>query len=530
MTIGEGAAIMAVLLALPVFHRYESGAPIKPVVGAWPDYAFLLVFVTLLLFFLALIGTPILALGLAVAPILILAICNRVKKGVLREPLVFADVSMLKELILYPSFYFPYIPIVPFLVVCAITAAILVALLSIGFHPYDVRWQGQLLYGLTVLAILAACYFSLVSPDAKERWQAFFKKHPLHFDPELDGKTHGLVGAALFHAVWQYLFGDTVVKAASPDTEGLAEVTAWPDPPPKDRLPVRLPHVVLVQAESYFHMRRLDAAIGVDWTANFDRLAGEGQSGLLHVDGYGAYTVRSEFAILTGMEAETLKTYKFDPYSLATRYQVGSLPRWFADLGCETTCLHPNCPEFMHRKTVMPDLGFQRFLSLKDFEGAERIGPYVADAAIADRIEQELRNADTAKFLFAITIEAHGPWLPKRLEKIPWPQDASPLPDWLMTSGPDGGMAAYARHLRNADQFLGRIADLAPKLDRPLIVCFYGDHLGSLTVDAQFNHGSAEETNFLIWNSANRRHSAAPELIHNEQLGGMLLAELGRMP
>ncbi|WP_258318270.1 hypothetical protein, partial [Escherichia coli] len=63
-------------------------------------------------------------------------------------------------------------------------------------------------------------------------------------------------------------------------------------------------------------------------------------------------------------------------------------------------------------------LGFDRLIMEDDFSGAPRVGPYVADAAMADRVLAEIHGRIGPLFLYGITMENHGPWKPGRLPGI----------------------------------------------------------------------------------------------------------------
>ncbi|MFC7554474.1 hypothetical protein ACFQU7_23125 [Pseudoroseomonas wenyumeiae] len=105
--------------------------------------------------------------------------------------------------------------------------------------------------------------------------------------------------------------------------------------------------------------------------------------------------------------------------------------------------LHPFDRRFFGRHRVMPALGFGGFDSIRQFRAAPRVGKYVADAAVAARIVEELSGASGPVLVFAVTMQAHGPW-----------------------PGPDP-QARWLEHLRDADAMLGALADAAARLDRP---------------------------------------------------------------
>jgi Sulfatase len=182
-----------------------------------------------------------------------------------------------------------------------------------------------------------------------------------------------------------------------------------------------------------------------------------------------------EFAVLTGLAETALGLDRFNPYFRFARRQVPSLASALRAAGYATAYLHPFDRRFFARDRVLPALGFERFEDETAFAGAPRIGRYVADAAIAARVVEELVAArgGAARFLFAITMQAHGPW-----------PDPDPLGAWLA-------------HLRDADAMLGMIAEAVPRLDRPLVLAVYGDHLPALPE----RPADGLATDFLVWRS-----------------------------
>lgn len=516
--LGEAAFWVAFWGGLLFLHRRESGlkATWRP---AWADFFLLAAGLPIFLALLAAAGRPLLAAALFLAPAGLLYFLNRVKVAVLREPLVFADVQMGRQLFFFPRFYWPYIPLGPLLAGTAALIAVLAALSHLA-APCLLSGRARLFCGLAAasLGLLWARAFRGAGTDG-----GFFSKS-LTFDPVSDGRRYGLIGAAMLSGIWQRRFGPSAIgPLVKPSPDGLAERCPWPLRRPLEGLK---PHLVLVQAESFFHLRRLFPGLGSGWTDNFDRLSAEGLSGLMAAAAYGAYTVRTEFAVLTGLAEESLGSFKFNPYSLAARVGIGSLPRWLAGQGYEAVCLHPGHPNFFRRAEALPNLGFHRFVSAGAFRRARRCGPYVADSAVLERLAAELRGASGPKFFFAVTIEAHGPWPHGRLRGAPAPKDMEAWPERLRAEGPYGGPAAYARHLRHADAFLGSLAGL--ELERPLVLGWYGDHVGSLPRGLELAGEHKTATDFLVW----RRHwrpddgSDLSRPIPPERLGTFLLAAL----
>jgi phosphoglycerol transferase MdoB-like AlkP superfamily enzyme len=243
--------------------------------------------------------------------------------------------------------------------------------------------------------------------------------------------------------------------------------------------PSMRPHVALVQAESFCDIREMLPAQQrealKEFLPNWDRLKQVGCGLPTPDNAYGAYSMRTEFSMLTGLPPEVLGPWAFNPYMLAARRRLWSLAWFFRDLGYATLCLHPYHKRFFGRDKVMPNLGFQRFLSLEDLGAMERFGPYVSDAALGRKIVEELEGAQRPVFCFVITMEAHGPWLHGRLTEQQIEETLEGVDVRLFCED----MRMYLCHLRHMDWMLAMLqnAYVNTRLEKNMEVFAYGDHI-----------------------------------------------------
>ena len=239
------------------------------------------------------------------------------------------------------------------------------------------------------------------------------------------------------------------------------------------------PDIVVIQSESFFDPSIIKGYEQANLTPNLKRLAAEGASGPLHVPTFGGGTIRTEFEVLTGLSLRYFGNMQF-PYLQMNGKVVPGMVRTLRTHGYETVAIHGNDPTFWNRKTAFQALGFDRFVSQADFpKQAAMDGKYMSDRAMTDEIMSQLKDQGPPQFLFAISIEAHGPY-----DDSPGidtaERDAIPVPagvegkDKLQTQN-------YVYHMRHADQELGRLADRLAKRERPTLLLFYGDHLPGLT-------------------------------------------------
>jgi phosphoglycerol transferase MdoB-like AlkP superfamily enzyme len=244
--------------------------------------------------------------------------------------------------------------------------------------------------------------------------------------------------------------------------------------------------VVLVQAESFCDIREQvrgeQAKALANFLPNWDRLKAQGRALPTPKNAYGAYTMRTEFSMLTGLQMPDLGAFAFNPYLLAARQPLWSLARFFRSKGYTTVCVHPYAKNFFARDAVMHNLGFQHFLGLEDLHDLERFGPYTSDIALGNFLQNLVAQSASPILTFVITIESHGPWHTGRLSNA---QKAQCLYDIDATLF-DESLSLYLCHLRHMDNLFGMLMGedaehsrqngQSMKCSRDRVVLAYGDH------------------------------------------------------
>jgi phosphoglycerol transferase MdoB-like AlkP superfamily enzyme len=135
-------------------------------------------------------------------------------------------------------------------------------------------------------------------------------------------------------------------------------------------------------------------------------------------------------------------------------------------------------------------------------------------------IGEILDNASGPTFVFAITMENHGPL---HLEQVA-PGDAQAL----YVEPPPAGfedLTVYLRHLGNADRMLdGLIKDLR-RQPREGVLCWFGDHVPSMP-DVYAATGFEDgRTDYLVWRGG--ADTPSQRDLRVEQLGDVVLAAAG---
>ena len=64
----------------------------------------------------------------------------------------------------------------------------------------------------------------------------------------------------------------------------------------------------------------------------------------------------------------------------------------FSDIGYATTAIHPNLASNWNRETVYEQFGFDQFIDITGFEGAETLHSGVTDAATYEKVIEVLSS------------------------------------------------------------------------------------------------------------------------------------------
>ncbi len=433
-----------------------------------------------------------------------LAIADWTKRLVLREPIVFSDSAELSQVFTNPELYLPFAP--RGLLYGGGAALIIGAASLVPLEPGV--WSAALWQPLVAFGASIALIWAMSRPPWLPAEAAWLKRTlPPSGDPLRDCRTMGPLACLLIYG--------TIARAERPrrlacvrPPAGVIEHTSGPKPP-----------IILIQSESFFDARRLHPGILKDLLPCFDALSATALAhGQFTVPGWGANTMRSEFAVLAGLDEATIGFDRFNPYHRFALTPVNSLAWALRRQGYKTICVHPYSRRFYRRDLVLPMLGFDEYVSIEAFADAERINGFVSDVALAEFLVDRLNSAATPIFLFAMTMENHGPW--QTDPAGPSIELASGLPDTARLKP----LRRYLASLRNADRMLSILSEaLSARGDQGLLG-FYGDHLPSLA-DAFDDYGFEDSrTDYLVW-SPKSGAGLQKELAAHE-LAGLVLSQI----
>ena len=487
------------------------GAAARPLWRA-PPVAAILETAPILLGFAACLGAtdrPLLS-GLVIAALAAgLSLADRVKRVVLDEPVVFADRAELLEVFRHPSLYLPFAGSAWVLGAAGAGLAAFALLLAWLEPPLWPRSTPSTIAEAAICAGLAYGCFAVpaATPWLLRRLSALYTRRlTLSRDPAQDAAAFGPLACLALHATLAAAERPSRRLAAATEAAPLATFAPAAGP------------VVLVQAESFFDPARLHPALA-GLLPHFEALAAAAvQRGRLAVPAWGANTVRTEFAVLTGVGESTLGLDRFNPYeafALGTPPPLPSLVRAAKRCGYRTVFVHPFDLRFYGRSRVLPLLGFDELVGPEAFAQAPRRGWWVADEALAEVVAAVLDRLGPRVFVFAATMEAHGPWGAAK------PGQAVTLPPALCGIPEADQVAQWLWHLQGTDRMMHRLAEAVSR-DGAGWLAVYGDHQPSLPGAFKALGCTDQRSDYVIWRTARPERPMVQDL--TAEALGMALA------
>lgn len=448
---------------------------------------------------LAVTARPAFAALFACALTGLLTVVSNAKYESLREPLVFTDLSLFSQLFRHPRLYLPFLSVGKGMAIAlgaALFVGAFVASTPLQAVPYGAIGALGLIGTIATILLAARLPLSLVPAEDQQRHGLF----AVFVAYLLNGLRPGS-----WHAFRAAVVGSPFAPIADPAD------------------PADQPDVIVIQSESFFDARRLGEAIRPELLANFDAARRSAvRHGQLTVPAWGANTMRTEFSVLTGLPESRLGYARFYPYAFVRR-PCASLAGWFRHAAYRTAAIHPYYADFFGRDRVFRLMHFERFLDIRHFVAAARVGPYVADEAVAESIIAELDAADgKPAFVMAMTMENHGPLHLERVEAGEGARyhtlgDAS---EW-------NDLTAYLRHLANADAMIGRLTRYLAGRQRRAVLCFYGDHVPALPTVFQRLGTIPDRSDYFIWRSHDAANSPGKDIAASD-LGQELITAIGQ--
>jgi phosphoglycerol transferase MdoB-like AlkP superfamily enzyme len=457
---------------------------------------------TLLVALDALLGRRYLSL-IAVAPLCALTgLISAQKQTYLSDPLYPSDLLFGRQILELLPTMLKAQPLTAALVglgLCAAIAALVALWLLARRHSPGLSWRERAA-GLALTLPLLAGLASLMDYSHYSWVRDRLNIIPMMWDQQENYRHNGFLMA--------FAFNIPMANVAAPEGYGdnsIADLTSKSASFAANK--GDYPDVIMLMSESLWDPTRLE---NVELSADPMPTIRAKQSGNLFSPEFGGMTANVEFEALTGFSNAFLP-YGSIPYQQYIRRPVPSLASFFRGEGYSAIAMHPFQEWFWNRKQVYKNFGFEEFRSEETLPAMEKRGNFASDDALMNEI---MATADTAKnplFLFAVTLQGHGPY-----EAARYAENTIDVTGGL-TASASQALATYSQGVVEADDALLKLMRWARKRDRETIIVLFGDHLpplGQTFVESGYMPGMVasrrapldvmkkeHETPLVVWSS-----------------------------
>ena len=194
--------------------------------------------------------------------------------------------------------------------------------------------------------------------------------------------------------------------------------------------------------------------------------------GNVHVHTYGGGTAISEYEFLTGNSFHFMPMGSM-PYSKSDNAQgEPGMASTLKSQGYRTVAMHPYGPKNWNRDRVYDAMGFDEFISIDAFDGAEKIRDYVSDKGNYQKIIEyyEAYQGENL-FIFNVTMQNHGGY----------GIDNGTMETTVSIENIDSVEAeVYLSLIQKSDEAAEYLISYFSEVEEPTMIVMFGDHLPAL--------------------------------------------------
>ncbi|MDS7597149.1 LTA synthase family protein [Agrobacterium tumefaciens] len=413
----------------------------------------------------AVFGRRYLSLVIVAPTLLLIGLISAQKQTYLSDPLYPSDLLFGRQIVELLPTMLKAQPLMAALVGLGIVAAVaLLASLWIAVRRYTpaLRWRERafsLALALPLLTGLGALMDYSHYSWLRDRLNII----PMMWDQKENYRHNGFLLAFAFNIPMANVsapegYGENTIADLMPDSSAFAANTSdYPD-------------IIMLMSESLWDPTRLT---NVEYSADPMPTIRARQSGNVFSPEFGGMTANVEFEALTGFSNAFLP-YGSIPYQQYIRRPVPSLASFFRGEGYSAIAVHPFQEWFWNRKEVYKNFGFEEFRSEETLPAMEKRGNFASDDALMDEIMATADKASNPLFLFAVTLQGHGPYEADRYAANTIGINGN------LSAPASQALATYTQGVAEADEALVKLMKWAKKRDRETIIVLFGDHLPPL--------------------------------------------------
>lgn len=235
-------------------------------------------------------------------------------------------------------------------------------------------------------------------------------------------------------------------------------------------------NIIVIMNESFADLEGIgQIATKTELLPFFHNLEENTVRGWLHVPVFGAGTAESEYEVLTGNTKQFLPVGS-TAYQLYCKTPEFGLSSYYKQMGYHTVAIHPYYGENWNRTEVYPQMEFDEFISIENWEGAIDMirwcaSDYTAYDKVIDIVNQKENNE--CLFVFLVTMQNHGGY---GIEAANGFEPTVVLN--YDTEYPEAEM--YLSLLNESDHAFELLIHHFEDVDEPTMIVMFGDHLPSI--------------------------------------------------
>jgi phosphoglycerol transferase MdoB-like AlkP superfamily enzyme len=227
--------------------------------------------------------------------------------------------------------------------------------------------------------------------------------------------------------------------------------------------------LVILMSEGFSFLSDARFEASDDPLKNIKQLSAQYPSFTLISPTFAGNTSLVEYEVLTGLSNAFLPAGAI-PFDHYLRRPTPSIASMLKKQGYQTVAVHPFHAWFWSRDRVYPHLGFDRFISLEQFEEAEIRGKFTSDKALVDKMIDVIESTEGPYLVYAVSMQNHMPYLPNIYGSDGISVTAE-YPERLCKE-----LETYLTGIRDADRELARLTQYLSTRKEPVILLFFGDH------------------------------------------------------
>ncbi len=242
------------------------------------------------------------------------------------------------------------------------------------------------------------------------------------------------------------------------------------------------PNIVVIMNESWADYTDIGNTLVTteDYMPFIHNLTENTIKGTAYASVFGSNTPNSEYEFLTGNTMAFLPVSSVG-FNLFVRGAMPSLASELDEEGYYTLAIHPYRGSNYRRDTVYPQIGFDTYYSISDFETAYFIRKYISDKTLFKRVIQEyedhVESSDQPILSYNVTIQNHGGYYTYNQKHLS--DDIKVLND-----GIDVDTAQmYVNLVKATDDAFEYLIEYFETREEPVVVIMFGDHQPDLGED-----------------------------------------------